>query len=179
MPASPNLLISPQEKAAASDTQLSQAGLLPRENNEGRREAASEMRTRPLFLRPGGPRLPLQQLAARAVKRRPPGSPALCPSRLGPHPLECTWAHLRARPFVPETPGVCHHPLHAPGCSVAGVLAGSGCNKSEVGPGFRGSPGGSTEVPRASPGHPRFSEAAAKLRRPEALRREGQETSMP
>lgn len=104
MPASPNLLISPQEKAAASDTQLSQAGLLPRENNEGRREAASEMRTRPLFLRPGGPRLPLQQLAARAVKRRPPGSPALCPSRLGPHPLECTWAHLRARPFVPETP---------------------------------------------------------------------------
>lgn len=42
MPTSPNLLISPQEKAAGSDTQLSQAGLLPRENNEGRREAVPQ-----------------------------------------------------------------------------------------------------------------------------------------
>lgn len=120
MPISPNLLISPQEKAAVSDTQLSQACCCWENNDgEGGRLQPTEIHTHTLsffFLRVVA--FFLQQLVARAVKccpdrRAPPTHSTFVQTFTAPHPLVCTWAHLRTKPSIPEIPGMCHYPFAA------------------------------------------------------------------
>lgn len=82
VPTAPNLLISPQEEAAVSDTQLS--GLLPGTMRAGGGPLGSA--TRPLFLRPGGPAASAT-VGSTCWEAPPAAEPAPCPP-LGPHPSE-------------------------------------------------------------------------------------------
>lgn len=110
MPTSPNLLISPQEKAAVSDTQLS--GLLPPAQPLGGGGSCCLQcpYISPLFLlRGGGVSATVGSTRYEMLPSwKSPPQLRFCLPPLLPQSSTCTWAHWRIRPSVSEIPGMCH-----------------------------------------------------------------------